>query len=183
MRLSAIALLGFLAVGASPAADLKLGDVVPDIAFKAYDGKEYKLSDFRDNVEQKVTGKVTIIYFQSETCPAAISPSQVIKVAAPYTDPRSGVKFIAVFAYSHDNEKNIEKYIVKRKLPYTCAWDTDKKLRNLFQAKKVNVTYVMDKEGKLIYRGGLLPQKTIAAAVAAAQGKGKAPDSDGDFAG
>ena len=72
MRLFAISLVALLAVGAAPLADLKIGEVVPDITFKAYDGKEYKLSDFRADPEKKTEGQAVVIYFQSETCPAAI---------------------------------------------------------------------------------------------------------------
>ncbi|MBI4564700.1 MAG: hypothetical protein HY716_08440 [Planctomycetes bacterium] len=103
MRLSVAGVVALLAMAAAPRADdLKLGEVVPDIAFEAYDWKEYK-----------------------------------------------------------------------------------------FGAKQVNATFVLDKTGKLIYRGGLAvmkgtkkaTQETVVEAVKAAKEGTEAPESDRRFAG
>jgi len=190
MRLAFLALAGLIVAAAPPRGELTLGEVVPDVTFKAYDDKEYKLSDFRADADKKTEGQVTVIYFHSEKCPAQIPVATVKKVADAWKDPKSGVKFLAFFAYGHDNEARIKEYIGENKLEYTCAWDTEKKLRDHFGAKQVNTTFVLDKNGKLIYRGGLLEIKRkqvtkdlVNEAVKAAQGKGEAPKSDGNFAG
>ena len=191
MRLAAVALVGLLAVAASPRDELKLGEVVPDVKFKAYDGKEYQLSDFRANAEKKVEGQVVVIYFQSEKCPAAIDPALIKKISEPWNEAKNGVKFISLWAYGHDTEKNIEKFIGDQKFPYTCAWDTKLKLRDHFGAKQVNATFVLDKDGKLVYRGGFAVMKgtkeatkeTVVEAVKAAKDGGEAPKSDARFAG
>ena len=62
---------------------------MPDVAMKAYDGKEYKLSDFRADAEKKREGQVVVVYFQSEKCPAAIDPDVIKKTTAAWVDPKS----------------------------------------------------------------------------------------------
>jgi len=190
MRLAALALVG-LCVAAAPARlDVKLGEVVPDIAFKGYDDKEYKLSDFRADAEKKTEGQVVVVYFHSEHCPAQIPVDAVKKVAEQWADPKNGVKFLAFFTYQGDNQKAIGEYITKNSLSYTCSWDTEKKLRGHFGAKQVNATYVLDKNGKLIYHGGLFQMKgktvekeIVVEAVKAAKEGTAAPKSGTPFMG
>ena len=191
MRLIAVMLTSALALAAAPRAELKLGEVVPDATLKGYDGTEFKLSDFRADAEKKTEGQVVVVYFQSEKCPAAIDPALVKKISAPWNDPKSGVKLLAFYAYGHDTEANIEKFVKANQLPYVNAWDTDRKLRDHFGAKQVNTTFVLDKTGKLVYRGGFAVMKgtktatkeTVVEAVKAAKDGSAAPKSDARFAG
>lgn len=190
MRVALLVVAGLCVAATSPRAELKLGEVVADVTFKAYDGKEYKLSDFRADPEKKTAGQVVVVYFQSEHCPAQIPVDAVKKIADNFKDPKAGVKFLTIWVYGRDNEKRIGEYIEEHKLAYTCAWDTEKKLRDHFGAKQVNTTYVLDKNGKLVYRGGLAVMKgktvgkeTVVEAVEAARKGAEAPKSDARFAG
>jgi len=92
MRLALLALAGLVVAAAPPRVELKVGDIVSDIGFKAYDGKEYKLSDFRANAEKKTEGQVVVVYFQSEACPFDIDPEVIKKVVEPWNDGKEGVK-------------------------------------------------------------------------------------------
>lgn len=191
MRLAMVLVAGLCVAAATPRADLKLGDVVPDVAFKAYDGKEYKLSDYRADAARKSEGQVVVVYWQSEKCPDQIAPATVKKIADAWADPKAGVKFVALWAYARDSEPRIGEYIKENKLEYTCAWDAEKKLRDHFGAKRVNQTFVLDKAGKLVYRGpfvefkrgGEVANETVVEAVKAAMEGKEAPKSDGRFAG
>jgi peroxiredoxin len=191
MKLTAMVVLSALALAAAPRAELKLGEVVPDVSLTGYDGKEIKLTDFRADPEKKSPGQVVVVYFQSEKCPAAIPAEEIRKVADAWNDPKAGVRFIAIYAYGHDTEKGIGEYVQKHKLGYTNVWDTEKKLRDHFGAQQVNATFVLNKEGKLIYRGAFgtvnreraVQKATVAEAVKAAMTGAPAPKSDGRFAG
>ncbi|HEU4338469.1 MAG TPA: redoxin domain-containing protein [Planctomycetota bacterium] len=191
MRFALLALAGLVVAAAPPRVELKVGEVVPDIAFKAYDGKDYRLSDFRANAEKKTEGQVVVVYFQSEACPFQIDPEVLKKVVEPWNDGKEGVKVITFFSDRKDTEKRIEAYIEKHKLPYTCAWDEEKKLKDHFGAKKVNTTYVLDKTGKLVYWGGFAVMKntkemekaTVVDAVKAAKEGTAAPKSGGKVVG
>ena len=52
MKTAFLVLAGLMVAATSPRAELTLGEVVPDVTFKAYDGKDYKLSDFRADTEK-----------------------------------------------------------------------------------------------------------------------------------
>ena len=159
MRLALVAVAGLCVAATSPRADLKVGDVVPDVSFKAYDGKEYSLSDFRANPDKKSEGQVVVVYFNSEKCPAQISSDIIKRVSDPWNDSKAGVKFLAFHAYGHDKEGRIKEFLAEKQFNFTSAWDTDKKLRDHFGAKQVNHTFVLDRNGKLVYRGGLVEFK------------------------
>lgn len=180
MRLSAVAVLAACAVAAAPLGDLKLGEVVPDCAFKTMDGKDVKLGDFRGD-----KGKAVVVHFQSKNCPVAVKPDALKKLAEKYTQADSKAAFIAVFAYGHDGAEEIRKYVEENKLPWPCVFDADKKARDHFGAKQVNTTFVMGRDGKLGYRGGITysGEETLDAAVKAALEGGEAPKSDRKFAG
>lgn len=165
--------------------DLKLGEVVPDIEMKTLDGKDIKLSDFRANKEKDTDSKVVVIYFQSVRCPSALKPKLVKEIVAKVTGEKTSVEFLAVFAYGRDKEDVVKGFCEKQELEYPCIYDAGKKIARHLGAKKVNTTYVLDREGKLIYRGGLTSKKEDLAveAVRAALDGEKAPDSDGAFGG
>ena len=186
MKVLAVALLA--AVAAAPVQELKIGDVVKDYAFKSLDKKELKLSDFRNDKEKKVEGKVVVVFFQSQNCPSAVKPDAVRKLVDPYLDPKKPVpvQFISVFAYGHDNEIDVGKLVEQNKQAWPCVWDEGKKFSLHLDAKKVNTCFVLDRDGKLVYRGGPTGKKKeplLAEAVKAALEGKKAPDSDGKFAG
>jgi peroxiredoxin len=159
--------------------DLKLGDVVGDLQFKTLDGKDVKLADFRGE-----KGKILVIYFQSDKCPSAVRPNDLKKSIDRF--PADKVQMLAAYSYHGDSEDGIKKYIDSNKVAWSGMWDTEHKLANHLGAKKVNTTYVLDKEGKLIYRGGWGSKKDalVEQAVEVALGAKKAaPASDGKFAG
>lgn len=191
MRLALVMVAGLCVAATAPRAELKLGEVVPDVTFKAYDGKEYKLSDFRANADKKTEGQVVVVYFNSEKCPAQIKSDIIKKVSDPWNDPKAGVKFLAFHAYGHDTEARIKEFLSEKHFTFTSAWDTDKKLRDHFGARQVNQTFVLDRTGKLVYRGGFaqfnkggeVTKNLVGEAVEAAKEGKEAPKSDGRFNG
>lgn len=175
-----IALVVTVALAATFAGDLKVGEVVPDVALKTMDGKEIKLADLRGE-----KGQVVIIYFQSEKCPTALKPDVVKRIAEKYAKEDSKVKFVAIFSFHGDTADGIKAYCEKNEIKYVCVWDDEHKIAEHLGAKKVNTTFVLDKDGKLVYRGGFTTKKddtVVQAASAAVEGK-SAPASDGKFGG
>ncbi len=175
-----VAALALIGLAAAPVEDLKLGEVVADIAMKTLDGKEIKLADFRGD-----KGKVVVVYFQSSHCPSALKADDVKKIADKFGVKDSAVQFIAVFSYGKDNEGEVKSYVESNKLSYPCVADGDDKVTSHLGASKVNQTFVIDRAGKLVYRGAFTSRKTeyVIEAVNAALGKGKAPESDNKFQG
>ena len=192
MKLIAVMAAALAALSAPPQDGLKLGEVVPDVTMKTTDGKEIKLSELRSNADKKTEGQIVVVYFGSPTCPGAIPADEIKRVSEPWADSKAGVKFIFIFSDGHDkdDEKGIEKYIKSKEIPCANVVDKDQKLKEHFGPKKVNTTFVLDKDGKLVYRGcfGVVKKRkieteTVADALKAAKEGKEAPKSDVPFQG
>lgn len=184
MKTVVIAALALVGLGFK--GDLKLGEVVPDLELKSLDGKVLKLSEFRADPEKGAEGKVLVVYFQSEKCPSAVAPDKVKKIAEKYAEKDGKVAFLAVFAYGGDSEDGTKKFVEANGLKYPVVYDKGKKIAEHLGATNVNTTYVMDRQGKLVYRGGLQTKKkdlAVEAVNAALDGSRKAPESDQRFKG
>lgn len=140
----------------------ELGKVVADLVLKDLNGKELKLSDFR-----KPEGKPLIVHFWSYKCPSGRAILEEIKKLAEKCE-KEGVAFLGLCAYG-ESEEQLRKFSDKERLSYTLCYDAGKKGAKLFGAKVVTATYVLDREGKLVYRGAW--DKAWSAAAAAKEGK------------
>lgn len=139
----------------------ELGKVVPDLVLKDLAGKEIKLSDFR-----KDGGKVVLVHFWSYKCPSGAKIMDKVRTLAEKCG--TDVQFIGICSYG-ESEADLKKYAEESGIKYTLCYDTDKKGAKLFDAKVVTASYVLDKEGKLVYRGN--PDKVWDAVEAAKNGK------------
>jgi peroxiredoxin len=158
----------------------EVGKVVADLAIKSMDGKEIKLSDFRANKEKKAEGSITVIYFWSYKCPsgAPVLP-KVKEFVEKVAGEKSGVQFVAISAYG-EKADDVTKYVKDNEIKYTLSHDGEKAIAKALAVKQVNTTFVMDRDGKLIYRGGF--DDAEAAVKAIKEGKA-APESDKKFQG
>lgn len=165
--------------------DLKIGEPVPDIALKTLDGKELRLSDFRKDGTKNGDGEVVVIYFQSVKCPSRLKAGTIKDMAGKLTADSKPVRFIAVFAYGHDSRDVVSGFVQEHALPYPCVLDDGKAVARHLGARKVNTTYVLGRDGKLVYRGAFVTRKgePVAEAVKAALEGTTPPASDGRFAG
>ncbi|MBI2900035.1 MAG: TlpA family protein disulfide reductase [Planctomycetes bacterium] len=139
--------------------------VVPDLALKTLEGKDLKLSDFRKS--EKAEGKVLIVHFWSYKCPSGNRILADVKALAEKCE-KEGVGFVGICAYG-ETEEQLRKFAQENDLKYPLCFDTDKKGAKLFGAKVVTFTCVLDREGKLVYRGAW--EKAWDAAAAAKDGK------------
>ncbi len=127
----------------------ELGKVVPDLTFKDLSGKEFKLSDFRKN--EKSEGKVVHLVFWSYKCPSGAKIMADLKALSEKCE-KEGVVFVGLCAYG-ESEDQLKKYADQNDVKYPLCFDTDKKGAKLFDAKVVTASFVLDREGKLVYRG------------------------------
>jgi thiol-disulfide isomerase/thioredoxin len=163
----------------------ELGKVVSDIAITDLEGKEFKLSDSRADKEKKKEGEITVVYFWSFKCPsgAPVIP-EVAKFVENCCGEKSGVKLICVASYGESKDE-VAKYLKDNGIKYLVVHDDGRKIAKHFGASQVNTTFVMDKEGKLCYRGGFNTRKGCVAedAVKAIKDGKEPPASDKKFAG
>ncbi len=141
----------------------ELGKVVPDLSLKDVNGKDLRLSDFRKS--DKAEGKPLLVLFWSYKCPSGRVILEDVKKLAERCE-KEGVAFLGLCAYG-ESEEQIKKYSDKERLTYTLCYDAGKKGTKLFGAKVVTASYVLDREGKLVYRGAWDKAWDAAAAVKA----------------
>jgi peroxiredoxin len=156
-------------------ADLAIGGEVPDIAFKAVDGKECKLADLCK------AGKVVVIVSWSKECPSN-ALTRVDEVAKKY-EANDKVAFIGVCAFG-DTADGISNYLKDKAAKYAVVHDADKSISKTIGATNVNKTYVI-KDGKLFWRGGCAKngKDTVVDAIEAALAGKAAPEEMKKFAG
>lgn len=127
----------------------KIGDVVPDMDITTMDGKTVKLSDHRGE-----KGKPVVIHFWSTNCPTA--RDQRMEKLTELTEycAKNDVVFIPVSAYGESKEE-IKEWCDENKASYSIAYDKGGATAKSLGASKVSHTLILDKDGKLVFSGGL----------------------------
>lgn len=150
-----LALAGGSYVSADIAAAPEVGAVIPDFKLKDYDGKEHSLSANK--------GKIVLISFTSQQCPVSngLEPT-FAKLAEQYS--AKGVVFYSIDSHAETTPAQIAKYAASenktgKKLPYPILKDVDNKYADQMGAKRTPEIYIVDKDGKLAYHGGIDNQK------------------------
>ncbi|HVE40860.1 MAG TPA: redoxin domain-containing protein [Planctomycetota bacterium] len=164
----AVALAAF-----APAADLKLGEPVPDVAL----GKDRLAALTKE-------GKVVAVYFWSCDCPYGPPNYPNIKAATDKFADNAKVKIYVVSSSGEPADKG-ESWAKDSALKGTFVFDEGKAIAKHFAPRKVNATFVIDAKGNLAYRGGIATDKTnllIDAINAVLEGK-TLPASDQKFEG
>jgi len=165
---TALALLAF-------AGDLKVGDEVPDVTFKAVCGKELKLAELNKGE------KVVVVVSWSVEC-GSTAVSRINEIARKYAENKK-VVLIGLSAYGDSVEK-IQEYLKSKEPGYPVMHDADRAISKMLGAKRANMTYVIA-GGKLFYRGAAMKngKDKVVDAIEAALGGKPAPESDQDKAG
>lgn len=143
----------------------ELGKVAPDLKWKTLDGKEVSLSDLRKS--DKEEGKVVVIHFWSYKCPSGKVILDQVKAMAEECE-KKGMVFVGICAYG-ESEAELKAFAEKNGIEYALCFDVGKAGAKGLGAKVVTATYVLDKEGNLVYRGGW--EKAMDAASATNDGK------------
>jgi peroxiredoxin len=162
MKIAAVALAALLCLDGEKA---ELGKTCPDLALKDLSGKEVKLSDFRKS--DKTEGKIVLVTFWSYKCPSGAAIMKDVAAAAEKCE-KEGIAFVGICAYG-ETEDQIRKYVEREQVKYALCFDTNYAGTKLFDAKVVTASYVLDREGKLVYRGSW--DQALNAALAAKDGK------------
>lgn len=100
---------------------LQVGDKAPDILGVNQDGKELKLSDYKNK-------KIVLYFYPKDNTPGCTA--QACNLRDNYSDLRQeGYEVIGVSA---DSEKSHQGFIAKQNLPFNLIADTEKTLSELF---------------------------------------------------
>ncbi len=125
---------------------VQLGSEVADFSLKGIDGQQVKLSELR--------GKVVMLHFWSAQCPFVVRYEERLrKIASDY-----GAKGVAVYGIDSnvtEPEDRIKQVAAERKLNYPVLLDPDSRIADQFGAITTPHVFIIDKEGKLAYEGGV----------------------------
>lgn len=129
---------------------LKTGDQAPDFLGVNQDGREVRLSDFKDK-------KIILYFYPKDNTPGC--SAEACSFRDGYQELQdAGYEVIGV---SKDSEKSHQGFITKKELPFQLISDADLKLQEEFgvwQEKKmagrtymgtVRTTFIIGKDGKI----------------------------------
>lgn len=127
---------------------MKIGDKAPDLLGLNEEGREVRLSDYKDK-------KIALYFYPKDNTSGCTA--QACSLRDSYSDLLD--KGFEVIGVSVDNEKSHQKFKEKNNLPFTLIADTDKTLVEKFgvwQEKKmygkaymgtVRTTFIINPEG------------------------------------
>jgi len=142
--LFAAALVGALALPGAAHAKLEVGEQAPDVLlFEAGTGKGVRLSDRLGD------GALTVIVFASPTCQASVALDDDVAIAEQALGARARV--LRVHA-SGDDERAL---LAGRASGAVALTDGDRLLANVLGAERVPDAFVLDDEGRLVWKGTL----------------------------
>lgn len=132
----------------------KLNETAPDFKLKDSNGKEHSLSDFK--------GKVVVLEWINYDCPFVkkhYNSKNMQSLQEKYS--KQGVIWLAVCSSAPGKQGNFSvDEINKRSKEYEAKFtayliDEDGKVGKMYGAKTTPHMYVINKEGKLVYAGGI----------------------------
>jgi len=149
---SAIALVAVagIACAAQDSPTLKVGQICPAFALKTVDGlKEIKIEDFRK--KEGSEGQFVVLTFWSYKCP---SGEKAMPDLAKVYELCKGkkVEFIGICSYGEGAEE-LAKYATDNKIEYTLLYDGETKAAKSLEPKVVTCSYILDREGRCLYKG------------------------------
>lgn len=127
---------------------MKIGDKAPDLLGLNEEGREVRLSDYKDK-------KIALYFYPKDN--TSVCTAQACSLRDSYNDLLD--KGFEVIGVSVDNEKSHQKFKEKNNLPFTLIADTDKALVvkfGVWQEKKmygkaymgtVRTTFIINPEG------------------------------------
>lgn len=134
----------------------KLGSVVDEkLVLTDLDGKAMSFKDLR--------GKVVAIHFWSSTCPYEIVADPKVQALEERWKDQKDVVVLAINSNAteigaerpSDNYAAIREAMKKKGLTNRVFADHGNKLADLFHATNTPHCFVLDREGKVVYMGGL----------------------------
>lgn len=119
-----------------------VGLIPPDFSLTTFDGKRFKLSDYRGK-------KPVLINLWASWCgPCKREAPLLEKAYQKYND--QGIEFIAVAV--QDKLPDAKKFVETYNLSYPNGFDDTGRLHHAFKAFGVPETYILNKDGVVVFR-------------------------------
>lgn len=126
----------------------ELNQPAPDFTLKDADGKTHSLKDYR--------GKTVVLEWTNPQCPFVVrhyKAKTMTTLSAIYGD--KGVVWLAVNSSHFNKPEDSKKWARKHKISYPTLQDPSGDVGRKYGAKTTPHMYVIDAEGKLIYKGAI----------------------------
>lgn len=123
---------------------IEKGQFPPDFTIKTIDGKELKLSQFRND-------RPVLLYFWATWCPFCRQDFTVVREIYPkYADK---VTFLAIDLDTSENSEIIKQYKGRMKLEGIDFAEGNANILSNYQITHTTTKYAIGKNGAIIYKG------------------------------
>lgn len=143
-----------LLLGTWAMAEPKINETAPDFTLPGHDGKNYKLSDFK--------GKYVVLEWWNKDCPFVVKYYKPGRMQALQKEIREkGGEWFTVLSSAPGKQGHLDAAGVKDVMktvkgqPTAVLMDPDGKVGRMYAAKTTPHMYVINPEGKLIYKGAI----------------------------
>lgn len=121
---------------------VNVGDVAPDFAVTMLDGRTIKLSELR--------GNVVMVCFWATWCPPC--RQELAHLQEGVIDQFAGEKFVVLPISRGEERAVVEKFIVDNGYKFGVGLDSDRAIYDLYASNYIPRTFIVDKEGNVVYR-------------------------------
>jgi cytochrome c biogenesis protein CcmG, thiol:disulfide interchange protein DsbE len=139
--LGALLLLLFLGLLRSQRGQMKVGEAAPDFTLTTFDGKTYRLADLK--------GKVVLVNIWASWCKPCEQEAADLEAAWRSYNGRDDVIFLGV-AWTDTDQKS-QEYLSRFNVTYPNGPDLGTRIYHDYRATGVPETYLIDRNGKLVY--------------------------------
>ncbi|MCW8890071.1 MAG: TlpA family protein disulfide reductase [Sedimenticola sp.] len=146
-RITALLLTTFLLVGFNNTFAARLLTLLderpeaPPFVLEDMQGKSVSLADYK--------GKVLVINFWATWCPSCRKEMPSLNRGAAWLK-QYDVELIAINV--GENPKRVKKYLQEEPVDFPVLLDRDTEVSNRWDAMRLPITYVVDKEGRIVFR-------------------------------
>lgn len=124
---------------------LKPGDKAEDFVLKDYDGKEHRLSDYKD-------AKAIVVMFIATRCPVSNAYNE--RMVQLYKDYQpKGVAFLAINSNKQEPVKEVAEHAKKHGFQFPVLKDPNNVIADKFGAQVTPEVYVLSPDFTVLYHG------------------------------
>ena len=136
----------FTLTAPAPADALDIGKVAPDFHLRALDGREISLAD------AEKSHRAVVVLFISTICPYSNYYNDLIRdIAAEFG--KKGVLFLGINSGRLESAEEAMLHAREHGHTFPIAKDLDARVAGLLGARRTPEVFLMDREGRLRYRG------------------------------
>lgn len=131
----------------------------PDFAFPSLDGTTVRLSDYK--------GKVVMLNIWATWCPPCVRETpRLVRLANTYE--QQGLVVLGLNTTYQDNRDAVAQFAREQQIPYPILLDTTGEGGQKYPARLMPTTYLIDRDGKIVYtRVGEIDEATLDEQIAA----------------